>query len=121
MIKEFYKHFAMDGVTYYIEGMPMPAKLDGPRCELKFIGPNVMKMGTDTRTDISVFIDLTIPRDTDLFTWEVLAQQYVDQANVPLAYDEDSCWVLDGTNIEYRGAIENLEYCTIEVSYHKEN
>ena len=120
MIQQIHKHFDLEGVTLHVEGQPQPTKITGPRAEIKVFGPHVIQHNGEEYTSVTVRIELTFPRVLGtLFTWYTLAQKYVEQAKLPL-HDGDDCLILDDTEMQYRGAIENLEYCFVEISYHKE-
>lgn len=117
LIQMVYSHFTLEGIQTYYEGQSLPAKVLGDRAEIKLFGPFIKRVNREAYHDLKVRIDLTLPTTGNVYNWGVVAQRYLDQANVAM----EECWTLADSRVNYRGAIENLEFVQIEFSYYKES
>lgn len=129
LLATVYKHYTLTDTTppiqTYYEGQAKPTNVSTHRCEIKLYGPFTNYIGRNGYESWKVYIELTLVLGSGVYNWADIADLYIAQAHLPLTFlDEEGeivdCISLDGIKVVYRGAIEFLEYCRIEIEYQKE-
>jgi len=116
LLQGIYTHYTLEDVETLVERQNKKTEVVDKRAELHIYGPFYHRVQQDDIMSLKVYIHLTFRSDRNVYTWGDLAQKYVDRANTPLRID-DFCLVLQDVRVIYRGGLDFLEFCTVEVAY----
>jgi hypothetical protein len=128
LLQAVYKHYTLDeseGIATYYEGQAKPTDVSIHRCEIHLFGPFTNYIGRDGYMGWKVYLYLTLKIGSGIYNWADYVDKYIAQARKPLTFQDEEgefidCVALDRIKTVYRGAIEFLEYCQIEIEYQKE-
>ena len=129
LLQAVYKHYTLTDTTppiqTYYEGQAKPTDVTMHRCEIHLFGPFTNYVGRSGYMAWKVYVHLTLKLGSGVYNWADIVDMYTTQAHLPLTFqDEDGnfieCVALDRIRVVYKGAIEFLEYCQIEIEYQKE-